>query len=62
MSRQNTYNKKAFFNSSIRRAEMFQKRRKDIAMAKKGEVVADPKEVVESTGEVVPDPEVVEGE
>lgn len=61
MSRQNTYNKKAFFNSSIRRAEMFQKRKKDIAMAKKGVLEDDPKEVVDES-EVLPDPEVVEGE
>lgn len=60
MSRQNNFAKKQFFQKSISRAQVTQKRKKDILAFKNGEVMPDPVEVVETTDETVPDPEVID--
>lgn len=61
MSRRSNYAKQDFFRISRARADAFQKRKAEIARMKSGEVVEDPKQVVEMSDEVVPDPvEVVE--
>lgn len=62
MSRQNNYTKKQFFQNSMARAQVLQKKRKDIKNIKYGNVVEpDPKVVTgEIIDETVADPEVVE--
>ena len=61
MSRQSNYARNSFFRQSMARAEMLQKKRKNLQQLKGGEVVEDPKTVVETEDSVEDDPkEVVE--
>jgi len=61
MSRQNINARNSFFRANSAKMNMLNKRRKEIKMAKNGEVLPDPKVVTgESQDEMVNDPEVVE--
>lgn len=59
MSRQNISARNAFFRNSMAKNGAIQKKRKELKLYKSGEILPDPKEVVEITEENVPDPEVV---
>ena len=64
MSRQNNFAKKQFFQSSISKSQVIQKRKKDIKSLQYGNIVVpDPKNgVVETEDSVEQDLEVVEDE
>lgn len=48
MSRRSSFAKQSFFRQSMARAEMLQKKRKNLQQLKGGEVVKDPNTVVEA--------------
>lgn len=59
-SRGRNSQKRQFFAQCNARAQAYAKKKKDIAMAKAGQVLPDPETVEVSEGEVLPDPDVVE--